>query len=208
MGALLKRKRIGILAGTFDPVHKGHIAFALQAIRDTGLDGVVFMPEPRPRHKHDVTHLAHRIAMLKIAINAHPKLSVLELPDKQFTVKSSLPRIKHKFPNDELLMLIGSDVLAHISVWPNVGSLLKNVGLIVAVRGQVDERHALQLLSQLPVEPKENHVIIGQYSHTASRKIRTALKNNETSNDVLGSVQKYSKEHWLYTSVAGSASKS
>ena len=66
-------KRIGIFAGTFDPVHKGHISFALQAIEAAGLDEVVFLPEPRPRHKQSVTDQSHRIAMINLAIKAYPK---------------------------------------------------------------------------------------------------------------------------------------
>lgn len=201
-------KRIGILAGTFDPVHKGHISFALQAVQAAGLDKVCFVPEPLPRHKADVTHLSHRIAMLKLAVKAYPKLDVIELPDKQINVKSSLPRLRQKFPEAQLMLLIGTDVLSHISVWPYVRTLLKDVGLIVAVRGQKDERQAFQLLSQLPVEPPESHVLVSNYKMAASREIRTNLKAGKAAEDMLKTVQAYANQHWLYTSVAGSAHKS
>ena len=87
-------KRIGIYAGAFDPVHKGHVSFALQAIELAGLDEVAFVPEPRPRNKAGVTHLSHRIAMLRLAVKGHPKLKILEVPDKQFLVATSLPRLR------------------------------------------------------------------------------------------------------------------
>ena len=201
-------KRIGIFSGTFDPVHKGHISFALQAIEAAGLDEVVFVPEPRPRHKHDVTHQSHRIGMIELAIKAYPKLGLLELPDKQFTVGTSLPRIIQKYPDAQLLMLIGTDVLGHISVWPNTRQLLKKVGLIVAVRGQKDERQAFQLLSQLPVEPPESHVLVSNYKSIAARDIRDALKSGDKPDGMLATVNRYAKQHWLYESVLGSANKS
>lgn len=191
-------QRIGILSGTFDPVHKGHISFALQAIETAGLDSVVLVPEPRPRHKHDVTHISHRIMMISLAAKPYAKVDVLELPDKQFTVAGSLPRLKQKFPDAKLLLLIGTDVLSHVSVWPHVRTMLKDVGLVVAVRGEKDERQAFQLLANLPVEPPESHVLVSNYKMAASRSIRGELKAGKTPSDVLQAVQKYANEHWLY----------
>lgn len=201
-------RRIGILAGTFDPVHKGHISFALQAMEAAGLDKVLFVPEPRPRHKQDVTHQSHRIEMLKLATKAYPKLDVLELPDKQFTVATSLPRLIKKYPDAQLLMLIGTDVLGHISVWPNTRQLLKKVGLVVAVRGEKDERQAFQLLGSLPVEPPESHVLVSNFKQVSSRDIRDAIKTGDKPDGMLAGVSAYTKEHWLYASFGSSASKS
>lgn len=194
-------KRIGIFAGTFDPVHKGHISFALQAIEAAGLDKVIFLPELRPRHKQDVTHQSHRIEMIKLAIKAYPKLGLLELPDKQFSVATSLPRLIQKYPDTQMLMLIGTDVLAHISVWPHTKALLKKVGLVVAVRGHKDERQAFQLLGNLPVEPSESHVLTSNFKLISSRDIRDAIKIGDKPDGMLAGVTKYAKDNWLYASV-------
>lgn len=199
-------KRIGILAGTFDPIHKGHISFALQAIESAGLSEVVLLPEPKPRHKHDVTHVSHRIAMIKRAIKPYPKIKLLEIPDKQFTVATSLPRLNQSYPNQQLLLLIGTDVLSHITVWPHIRQLLKTVGLVVAVRGEKDERHAHQLLSLLPVEPPESHVLVSNYKMASSRQIRTQLRKGQKPDGMLDAAMQYANEHWLYEFVAGSGS--
>ncbi|CAN5439037.1 nicotinate (nicotinamide) nucleotide adenylyltransferase [soil metagenome] len=201
-------QRIGIFSGTFDPVHKGHISFALQAIEAAGLDKVMFVPEPRPRHKHSVTHQSHRIAMIKLAIKAYPKLGLLELPDKQFNVATSLPRLIQKYPHAQLLMLIGTDVLSHISVWPHTKQLLKKVGLVIAVRGEKDERQAFQLLANLPVEPPESHVLVSNFKLVAARDIRDAIKAGDKPEGMLATVNRYAKDHWIYVSVSGSANKS
>jgi nicotinate-nucleotide adenylyltransferase len=201
-------KRIGILAGTFDPVHKGHISFALQAIETAGLDKVIFLPEPRPRHKLGVTHNSHRISMIQLAIKAYKKLDIMELPDKQFTIGSSLPRIIQVNPDATILMLIGTDVLAHISVWPHVRQMLKSVGLVIAVRGEKDERQAFQLLANLPVEPPETHVLVSNYKSVSSRAIRAQIAAGEDPEGMLDSAAKYASKKWLYQSVTGSASKS
>src|SRR5581483_3364510 len=87
-------KRIGIYSGVFDPVHAGHIGFALQAVERAGLDKVYFLPERRPYHKQGVEHFGHRVAMLKRATRPHPALSVLELEDISFTVERTLPKLQ------------------------------------------------------------------------------------------------------------------
>jgi nicotinate-nucleotide adenylyltransferase len=194
-------KRIGIFSGTFDPIHKGHISFAIQAIETAGLDQVLFLPETRPRHKHDVSHFSHRVAMISVAIKAYPKLGVLELPDKQFTVATSLPRLIQQFPDAQLVMLVGSDVVSHMSVWPHIRTLLKTVGLVIAARGEKDERQTFQLLANLPVEPIESHVFVSNFKAISSRDIRDALKHGDAPEGMLSSVKLYATAHWLYSSI-------
>src|SRR4051812_40769392 len=82
----LKSKRIGIYAGTFNPVHTGHVAFALQAVKEANLDEVYFVPERQPRGKAGVEHFGHRVAMLKRALRPYKQFDVLELVDVNMTV--------------------------------------------------------------------------------------------------------------------------
>jgi cytidyltransferase-like protein len=74
------QSRIGIYSGTFDPVHAGHMAFALQAMQEAKLDRLYFLPERRPRYKQGVEHFAHRVAMLERAILKNQALSKKKLP--------------------------------------------------------------------------------------------------------------------------------
>jgi nicotinate-nucleotide adenylyltransferase len=73
----MANNRIGIYSGTFDPVHSGHISFALQSLKAAKLDKVYFLPERRPRNKQQVEHFGHRVAMLKRAIKPYPEFNVL-----------------------------------------------------------------------------------------------------------------------------------
>ena len=66
--------RVGIYPGAFDPVHKGHIAFALAAITAHQLDKVFFLPEPSPRHKQGVKALDHRVEMVRLATANDPRI--------------------------------------------------------------------------------------------------------------------------------------
>jgi hypothetical protein len=86
--------------------------------------------------------------------------------------------------------------------------LLKKVGLVVAVKGDKDERQAFQLLSQLPIEPTESHVLVSNYLSVAGREIRAALHAGIRPSGMLETVAHYAKLNWLYDSVAGSANKS
>src|SRR5207237_1081890 len=127
-------KRIGIYSGSFDPVHAGHLSFALQAIEQAQLDAVYFLPERRPRNKQGVEHFGHRVAMLDKAVKPHRKLQVLELEDVSLTVASTLPRLLKRFPRAQLVFLMGSDVTQYLPTWPNAARLLQQVELVVGVR--------------------------------------------------------------------------
>ncbi len=193
--------RIGIYSGSFDPIHKGHISFALTALNDARLDSVYFLVETLPRHKPGITHAAHRIAMLRLASRAHANMKVLELPDKRFSVATTLPRLQSKFKNDDLLMLVGSDVLEHIPQWPLAEELLSKVGLVVGLRDDISLSRALELATAMPKPLPELHIIETLESTTASKQIRHAFRNGQSSHAVLPSVARYIKKNWLYASV-------
>src|SRR5258708_5333861 len=148
----MSNKKIGIFAGSFDPVHKGHIEFALAALKEAKLDKVYFLVEARPRYKTGITHLAHRLAMLKLAINSQKSLAILDFPDRQFSVAKTLPRLNHKFPSDELFLICGSDVLIHLPEWPLAISLLKRINLIIGIRQSSTKSETDLLVEKLPLK--------------------------------------------------------
>ena len=131
-------RRIGIYAGTFDPVHTGHVAFALQAMEKAKLDKLYFLPERRPRHKKGVEHFGHRVAMLQRAVKPHPKFAVLELDDVSFSIERTLPRLKREFLSDQLVFLFGSDAIQHLGNWPLAERLLASSELVIGLRSQDD----------------------------------------------------------------------
>src|SRR4051812_30950138 len=116
--------RVGIYAGTFDPVHAGHLTFALQALTAAKLDKVYFLPERRPQGKQHVEHFGHRVAMLRRAVKPHPQFEVLELVDVSFSVERTLPELKNLFKASRLVFLFGSDVVARLQDWPKSELLL------------------------------------------------------------------------------------
>lgn len=191
-------RRIGIFAGTFDPVHTGHIAFALQTLQRANLDEVAFIPERRPRDKTGTEHFAHRVAMLRQAIKPHSQLSLVELVEPQLTVNRSLPHLKSVFTGAELVLLVGSDVLPSIPTWPQYQRLLDQVELVVGVRAG-ESLEAMELhVATWPIQPKRLTVFDSYAPAVSSSKVRRHLRSGRLVHGVLASVRRYSRQNWLY----------
>lgn len=194
----LKAKRIGIYSGTFDPVHAGHIAFALQALNEANIDHVYFMPERHPRHKQHVAHFAHRVAMLRRALSPYTQLDVLEIEDKEFSVTRTLPRLQQRFMGTELVYLCGSDVVRHMAVWPHIRQLLGAVELCVGLRDGESRPAVEVLITQLPFKPRGLSVIDSYSSQVSSSAVRQAIREHRTAKGLLRSVRLYATQEWLY----------
>jgi nicotinate-nucleotide adenylyltransferase len=199
----MSKRRIGIYAGTFDPVHTGHISFALQALKTAKLDLVIFMPERRPRYKPNVEHFGHRTAMITRAIQPHTKLALLELPDAHFNTLKTLPKLHKKFPDAQLVLLMGSDVAYTLKDWPDIDKLLSQSELVVGLRDGQSPGSALQSLNNLKPTPKVT-MIKSLEPSASSGKIRKALRKNIPAIGLLASVRRYARSHWLYASLDGS----
>jgi nicotinate-nucleotide adenylyltransferase len=200
-----KIRRVGIYSGAFDPIHSGHIAFAMQSIQAANLDMVYFLPERRPRHKQGVEHFGHRVAMIKQASLPHPKFNLLELTDISFTVEHTLPKLNLEFPDDELVFLFGSDVLPGLGHWSKAERLIKNYELVLGLREKTDEKQIKKYIEEMPVQPKSVVLFPSFAPQVSSGKIREALRRRSKTQGLLTSVQRYSDKHWLYISLANSS---
>lgn len=199
----LKRKRVGIYAGTFNPVHAGHVAFALQATAACGLDVVYFVPERQPRDKTGVEHFGHRVAMLDRALKPHPSFFSLDLPDVNFSVQRTLPRLQKLFPGSELVFLFGSDVVSGIQKWAYSERFLNNYELVIGVReGATSKQSTMDTISEWVIQPKAVTLIDSYAPGVSSGEIREALKNKSAAKGLLSSVARYSDHNWLYVSLS------
>ena len=196
-----KPLRIGIFAGTFDPVHKGHITFALKAADSADLDTIYFLPEMHPRGKSSVTHISHRLAMLNLAARSHSKLKVLELPDKKFDMVRTWPRLRKRFKNDQILLLLGSDVFAGLPSWPHVHQLFEDAGIVVGTRGDRDIAQTLGSVVQLNKALWEVHLVETDHPSASSRLVRSALAQGQQNDMLLKSVHRYISQNWLYVDI-------
>jgi nicotinate-nucleotide adenylyltransferase len=195
-------KRIGIYAGTFDPVHNGHITFALQSLSAAKLDTVYFLPERRPREKQNVEHFAHRVAMLKAALKPYPEFKVLELVDVSFSVERTLPKLETLFPKSNLIFLVGSDVAKNLPAWPKSERLLKSCELVIGIRHKDKRQDIKSLIESWPLKPASVIVFDSYAPEVSSGKIRAALRRRVRTSGSLKSVERYSNRNWLYVSLA------
>ena len=193
--------RVGIYAGTFDPIHAGHISFALQAMERAGLDHVYFLPERKPRDKTGVEHFGHRTAMISRALKPYSSFSLLELDDISFTVKRTLPKLQELFPETEIALLLGSDAVSGIHTWPNHELLLKQCEIIVGVRASDTVSSAKHEIDSWPLKPKVSYIFKSYAPQVSSSKVRQALRSNKKIQGSLTSVKRYSDKNWLYVAL-------
>lgn len=201
MKRINKPRRIGIYAGTFDPVHAGHVAFALQTVERADLDVLYFLPERRARFKQGVEHFGHRVAMLKRASQPHPKFDVLELDDVSFTIDRTLPSLSKKFPQSQLVFLFGSDAVEQLPNWPLYERLLEVSELVVGIRASDRISSIEAMLRKWNTQPKAVNIFNSFAPEVSSNKVREALRNQTHTDGALSSVKRYSQRNWLYVSV-------
>lgn len=138
--------RIGIYGGSFNPVHNGHIHLARAAADEFALDRIYLVPSKRSPHRSSGEYVAEedRLEMLRLACGCDERLSVSDYEMKTDRVSYSIYTVEHfrkKFPDSELFMLVGSDMLLCFDEWYRFGDILAQVTLCVVSRqgGDMDE---------------------------------------------------------------------
>ncbi|NCG09457.1 MAG: nicotinate (nicotinamide) nucleotide adenylyltransferase [Verrucomicrobia bacterium] len=144
MGEKLKGKagealRMGILGGTFDPVHRAHLAIARAARAELKLDKVVFIPTAQSPIKSaaPVANAAQRLAMLRLALAEEPDFSVDTYEMDQGGVSYSIATVelfKGRFPSAELFWILGADQFEQLGRWREIERLAEKVTFSVSGR--------------------------------------------------------------------------
>jgi len=129
---------IGIFGGTFDPVHYGHLRAALEVKEIFGLDEVRLIPSATPPHRLQPSATAlMRLQMLQLATTNHPELVVdsreIDRGGPSYMV-DTLKSLRQDFPNEPLLLVIGSDAFNHLTSWHQWRQLFTYAHIIVMTR--------------------------------------------------------------------------
>lgn len=135
--------KIGIMGGTFNPIHNGHISLAKAALDELELDKVWFMPSKNPPHKShkDIASEYHRVNMIELAIKEYKEfeISKVELEREGITYTSdTLTYLNDNYPDDEFFFIMGADSLINIEKWHYPELLFKLTTFAVAARDDVD----------------------------------------------------------------------
>ena len=126
---ILKKKKIGFLGATFDPIHKGHTEIANIAKKRFMLDEVWFVPNKNPYYKKQpVANTHHRLAMLKIAIKTERNFKIYkeEIKNIKYTYTvDSLKKIKNQNQDSQIMLIIGMDSFNSIQSWKDYREIIK-----------------------------------------------------------------------------------
>lgn len=124
--------KIGLLGGTFDPPHIGHLVLADTICTALNLTRVVFIPVGQPTHKTTMTPADHRLAMCRLAIMGDERFEVdttdIERPPPHFTV-DLLPLLQEKWPTDQLTLILGGDSIADLPTWHRPQDVLSSISI-------------------------------------------------------------------------------
>ncbi len=199
-------KKIGILGGTFNPIHNGHIEMASQAAKEFGLEQILIMPNNIPAYKNneEIVSAAHRYAMANLAAEAYPYMeaSDLEIKREGITYTSdTLGILSEKYPDTRWYFIIGGDSLIHFDEWHEPGSILKLSALIVAVRDGISRDQIEFQIDMLKSKYKYAEILIMDKVpvNVSSTEIRQCIKSGKSiSGMVPDSVIKYIMKNGLY----------
>ncbi|HSL94829.1 MAG TPA: nicotinate-nucleotide adenylyltransferase [Thermoleophilia bacterium] len=144
MNAPVRRRRVGVLGGSFNPPHLGHLVIASEACYQLGLERVVFVPAADPPHKTvaDATPAAVRVEMARLAIAGDERFTVstVELDRGLKYTVDTLRALAEEYEGAELIFIMGSDSLLQFETWHEPQAILELCRLAVAVRPGDDER--------------------------------------------------------------------
>ncbi len=162
--------KLGVFSGTFDPVHNGHIGFALEARQRLNLDKIVFMPEALPRRKSSVSNYEQRKEMLSIVLADYDWAEIYAAKTNSHSVKDTLLELKSKCGNEtEFYFLMGVDVYEHLQEWPNHEELINGADIVLGLRTEDDGELAIELAAKLGDDPT---MIVSSHPGLSSSKIR------------------------------------
>ena len=136
------RPRLGVLGGSFDPPHLGHLVIASEACARFGLERVLFVPAAAPPHKAQghSTAASARLLMTELAVEHDPRFEVLALEIERGLVytRDTVQAVADLFPEHDLVFVMGSDSLLQLDTWHDPEGILEICRLAVAMRSGDD----------------------------------------------------------------------
>ncbi|MGE5530801.1 MAG: nicotinate-nucleotide adenylyltransferase [Bacteroidota bacterium] len=151
-------KRVGILGGTFDPIHYGHLAAAEEVAGRYGFDHVIFMPNRQPPHKiaYDTSPAEDRYLMAVLATNSNPRFSVsrleLEREGPSYTLDTLRALRQELGAETEIYFIIGADAVLEIGKWHEAQAVLREGRFIAIHRPGYDLGRLSALLGEQGME--------------------------------------------------------
>ena len=198
--------KIGLLGGTFDPIHMGHLLIAEDAREGLGLDTVVFIPAGRPWLKADqsVTDSGHRLAMVELAVSANPHFRVSDIevrrPGPTYTVDTLEQLRKEYSSNTEIFLILGMDSLNELARWRSPERLFDFCAVVGISRPGQDDIDKDKLEAIVAGASDKVVLVAGPSIGISGTEIRNRVAHGKSIKyRVPEAVESYILEHGLYT---------
>ena len=169
--------KIGILGGTFDPIHQGHLLLARAAQKQFSLDKVLFIPAlipPHKTHKRDMTPAPYRYRMVELALKGQSDFEIsheeFDRPEVSYTV-DTLKALHQKYPGSRFYLIVGADAISEIQSWKDPEEIRK-LAVIAAAQRPAHSMPRREAAGFEPIEMKE--------SGLSSSDIREKLRCGES----------------------------
>jgi nicotinate-nucleotide adenylyltransferase len=206
-GAVMAEQRIGLLGGTFDPIHMGHLLLAVHSYEELDLDRVIFIPARMPPHKgQPAVSAEQRLEMVRLAVSNDDRFLVCDCELSRTSPSYTIDTVKELQESlgseTELFWLIGSDMLEDLPSWREANKLVDIINIVVVQRvGQpAADFSALQLsLTVEQINRIQGHAFNVSLIDISSTMVRERIAQGLSLRYFLPeSVEKYISENKLY----------
>ena len=175
--------KVGIMGGTFDPIHIGHLILAMEAINYKNLDEVWFIPTGNPNFKQDknVTDKQKRFEMVKISTQDNKKFKVCDYEINKNGVTYSWETMKYLRENYDydFYFIMGEDSLMSVETWENAEDFLKNTKILACIRRQEEMSKLDVKIDDLKLKGYFVEKIPTSFIDISSTKIREKVQTNQ-----------------------------
>lgn len=202
--------KIGIMGGTFDPIHNGHLLLGKEAYQQFDLDEVWFMPNGNPPHKQSRSirlDARHRLELVRLAISGFAKFRLEEYEAKRDAVSYTYETMEYfhsKYSSDKFYFIIGADSLFAIESWVHPERIFPLCTILAAYRDEIDTEEEMNV--QIHYLQKKYHadirLLTSSLIDVSSSELRSDL---EAGRDITGlvppEVEAYIRDNGLYRKV-------
>ena len=199
------KQRIGIMGGSFNPIHIGHLHLAESARIEFGLDLVIFVPTgDNPfKHKNDGIDREHRYRMVELAIASNPYFAATRIEIDRYGNSYTIDTVrdlKSKLPEDDLFLITGADIVFELPKWREAEELMQSVAFISAYRpGYPKRKFDRQIKTLQKKYGARIYKLLSSEMDVASTDIRKRLSNNQSIRYLIPeNVEAYIRENHLY----------
>jgi nicotinate-nucleotide adenylyltransferase len=197
--------RLGVLGGTFDPPHVGHLTLGQVAVDYLSLDKLLFIPAGQPWRKEtrEITAAGHRLTMIRLAIEGMDKFEASDIevlrPGPSYIVDTLGELLGRYGPDTELYLIVGEDALLDMPSWEEPQRIIALAWLAVALRSPQRELDLTDVEAAIPGISRRVIVLPMSFIDVSATAIRAwAKKGASLEGLVPPAVEAYIKAHALY----------